>query len=152
MLDLKSMIAQGFNKAPPFAFISDVHGNASALEAAFRAIAEAGVRDIYCTGDLLLGGDDPLACWRLLKEKNVRCTRGASDTALATIDPKTLVAPSEAHREQLFSFVRTRDAIGDLIVEELRRLPLHMRLPLINGGEMLMVHDSPSPEGGRHHA
>lgn len=141
-------MVQGFNKAPPFAFISDVHGNIPALEAVFKAIDDADVRNIYCAGDLLLGGEDPLACWRLLREKNVQCTRGASDTALATIDPKALVAPSEEHREQLKAFIRAREAIGDLVVEELRRLPVQMRLPLINGGEMLMVHDSPLAEGG----
>lgn len=141
-------MAGGFTKAPPFAFISDVHGNLPALEAVLRAIDEAGVRDIYCAGDLLLGGEAPLDCWRLLQKREVRCTRGASDTALATVDPKSLVAPSEAHREQLKNFIRTRNAIGDLVVEELRRLPLHMRIALVNGGEMLMVHDSPLPEGG----
>ena len=141
-------MVQGFNKAPPFAFISDVHGNLTALEAVLAAIDQSGVRDIYCAGDLLLGGDAPLDCWRLLREREVQCTRGASDTALATIDPKVLVAPSEAHQEDLRAFIRARDAIGDLVVEELRRLPLQMRIPLISGGEMLMVHDSPLPSGG----
>ena len=40
-----------------------------------------------------------------------------------------------------------RDALGDLILERLRRLPTHQRLPLEDGGELLLVHGSPADPG-----
>ena len=38
----------------------------------------------------------------------------------------------------------TRAALGELILERLRRLPLRVRVPLEDGTELLLVHGSPS--------
>lgn len=127
----------------PCAFISDIHGNLRALKAVLAELAQRGVKQIFVAGDLLLGGEEPLEVWRLLTEENASCTRGLSDTALASIDPLTLSPsdPDEAVKADRFS--ATRAAIGDLVCEQLRRLPTQLRLPLIDGREIVMVHASP---------
>jgi predicted phosphodiesterase len=41
----------------------------------------------------------------------------------------------------------TRDALGELILQRIRRLPTHVRVPLEDGGELLLVHGSPVDPG-----
>lgn len=128
----------------PVALLSDVHGNLRALEAVKEALDEQGIRDVFVAGDLLLGGDDPLGAWRLLQKMGARCVRGLSDEALGRIDPATLQPADEAERRQARRFEETRRAIGDLVVEQLRRLPDRLRVPLVDGRELLVVHGSPA--------
>ncbi len=47
----------------------------------------------------------------------------------------------------------TREALGQLILQRMRRLPTHHRLPLEDGGELLLVHGSPADpaEAMTHH-
>ena len=40
-----------------------------------------------------------------------------------------------------------RGELGELILERLRRLPSHVRIPLEDGGELLLVHGSPADPG-----
>lgn len=126
----------------PLAFISDVHGNLPALNAVLSELARRAVTDIFVAGDLLHGGNEPMEVWRRLQEINARCTRGASDTALATIHPDKLKPTGDQH-EAAERFARTRRDIGDLVAAHLGRLPLQMRLPIMDGSEILMVHGSP---------
>ncbi len=37
-----------------------------------------------------------------------------------------------------------RDSLGDLILQRIRRLPTHQRIPLEDGGELVLVHGSPA--------
>jgi predicted phosphodiesterase len=43
----------------------------------------------------------------------------------------------------LARFEQTRKTIGDLVTEQLRRLPEQRRVPLVDGRELVMVHGSP---------
>jgi predicted phosphodiesterase len=128
----------------PMAFLSDVHGNLAALNAVLEELAQQGVQDVYVAGDLLYGGDEPMEVWQRLTEVKAHCTRGLSDTALATVDPDSL-APADPHETQMaHRFAETRRRLGDLVVERLRRLPDRIRVPLVDGRELIMVHGSPS--------
>ncbi|MCA9533318.1 MAG: metallophosphoesterase family protein [Myxococcales bacterium] len=133
--------------AKPMAFLSDIHGALGPLEAVLDELARRDVGDIYVAGDLLLGGDEPLAVWRRLQSVNARCTRGASDTALCMIDPATLAPADEQQRAAAERFVRTRTELGELGLASIRRLPERLRIPLIDGREMLMTHESPLGTG-----
>lgn len=130
--------------ARPMAFISDVHGNLRALDAVLDAIKEQGVEDIFAIGDHVLGGPEPLAVWRKMVQAGVRCTRGTSDRALASIDPESLQPSNEQERLQAERFARTRDELGDLVIAQLKRLPEQVRMPLVNGSELLMLHGAPA--------
>ncbi|MBC7174553.1 MAG: metallophosphoesterase, partial [Polyangiaceae bacterium] len=100
------------------AFLSDVHGNLRALEAVLRELEKRGVRRVYVAGDLLLGGEDPLGVWRALTRVNAQCVRGISDTALYSIDPARLEALDAGESARLARFRETRDAVGDLVLEQ----------------------------------
>jgi predicted phosphodiesterase len=130
--------------AGPIAFLSDLHGNLTALEVVLGELRRLEVQRIYVAGDLLLGGEEPLEVWQRLQELGAICTRGPSDMALASVDPQSLVPIDDEQRRQARLFADTRAAIGDLVAERLRRLPEQQRIPLIDGREILMVHGSPA--------
>lgn len=130
--------------AGPIAFLSDVHGNLTALEMVLAELERLDVKRIYVAGDLLLGGEEPLEVWHRLQAVGAICTRGPSDMALGSVDPSSLVPIDGEQRKQARLFADTRAAIGDLVAERLRRLPEQQRIPLIDGREVLMVHGSPA--------
>jgi len=127
----------------PLAFLSDVHGNLVALNAVLAELSRRAVTDIFVAGDLVHGGDAPTEVWRRLQEIGARCTRGASDTALATIPPQRLKPTDTEQRAKAELFARTRRDLGDLVAAQLGRLPLQLRIPIMDGSEILMVHGSP---------
>ena len=123
--------------------MSDVHGNLPALDAVLRELARRAITDIYVAGDLLFGGNEPHEVWLRLVQVNARMTRGPSDLALAALDPSSLPATSDHARERLALFKKTRAAVGELVIARLQRLPERIRVPLVDGSEVLMVHGSP---------
>ena len=70
--------------------------------------------------------------------------QGLTDRAVATLDPGELRARSEHERKRLNRMRATQEALGELILERLHRLPTHVRIPLEDGGELLLVHGSPA--------
>jgi predicted phosphodiesterase len=126
------------------AFLSDIHGNLKALEAVLAELGRREVKDIFVAGDLLYGGDHPLEVWLRLQQVGARCTRGLSDTALVALDPAAFTPTTDRDRERAKRFLETRNALGDLVLERVRRLPERLRLPLLDGGELVMVHGSPA--------
>jgi len=129
--------------AGPIAFLSDLHGNLTALDVVLTELERLGVKRTYVAGDLLLGGPEPLEVWQRLQALGAICTHGPADLALASVDPQSLVPIDDEQRRQARLFADTRAAIGDLVAERLRRLPEQQRIPLIDGREILMVHGSP---------
>jgi predicted phosphodiesterase len=69
--------------------------------------------------------------------------QGVSDKALATLDPGELHAMNDHERRMLERMREVRAELGDVILGRLRRLPTHLRIPLEDGGELLLVHGSP---------
>lgn len=128
----------------PLGFISDVHGNLTALNAVLAELDDKGVGQVYVAGDLLLGGAEPLEVWRRLQALGASCIQGVSDAALYTIDPDSLEASTNEETQRLAHFRQTREALGDLVIEQLRRLPQQQRIPMIDGREILMVHGCPA--------
>lgn len=127
----------------PMGFLSDVHGNLPALEAVLAELKRRGVRDVFIAGDLLLGGDEPLAVWRKIQSSGAHCVCGPSDVALARVDPQALKPQDDAEKEKVRSFVATQRALGELVLKQLSQLPRQLRVPMIDGGELLLVHGSP---------
>jgi predicted phosphodiesterase len=124
--------------------ISDIHGRIDALDAVLEEARGYGVKRTFVAGDLLNGGPDPLGVWRRLSEIKAQCVRGVSDSALCTVDASKLVPLNEIERQKLDSFLWTRRTVGELVLESLRRLPLTLRVPLIDGGELVITHGSPA--------
>ncbi|MFO0608476.1 MAG: metallophosphoesterase family protein [Polyangiales bacterium] len=127
----------------PMAFLADIHGNLAALDAVLAELREAGARNVYVAGDLLLGGDDPAGVWRRLQEVDARCVRGPSDLALATLDPARVPARTDDEKRALARFAEARAALGELALARLRRLPLALRIELPDQTDVLVVHGTP---------
>jgi predicted phosphodiesterase len=135
------------NRAPvssPIALISDVHGNLEALEAVLAELARRAVTELYVAGDLLLGGAAPLEVWRRLLQVGAHCVSGPSDLALARIDPESLIPMDAEQRARWQDFADTRRKLGDMVLHQLARLPDRLRVAMLSGGELLVVHGSPS--------
>jgi predicted phosphodiesterase len=124
--------------------ISDIHGRLDALDAVLEENQRRGVTRVYVAGDLLNGGPDPLGVWRRLTEVKAHCVRGVSDSALCSVDASKLVPMNDVERQKLEAFLWTRKTVGELVLESLRRLPLSLRVPLIDGSEVVIVHGSPN--------
>jgi predicted phosphodiesterase len=130
--------------AEPLGFISDIHGHIEALTSVLEELHRRGVKRVYAAGDHLTQGPAPLEVWRKLQEEKVVLGRGVGDSALCSVQPDRLQAKTERDREMLAKFIHTRTALGELVLESLRRLPLQVRIPLIDGSEVVMMHGSPN--------
>ena len=64
------------------AFISDLHSNREALEAAFRDIDGQGVDSVVCLGDIIGYGADPRAVVQMTRDRCLVALQGNHDAAL----------------------------------------------------------------------
>ena len=64
------------------AFISDIHGNYSALEAVFKDIKKLKIEKIYCLGDIVNYYYEPDKCIDLLRKNNAICIKGNHEKIL----------------------------------------------------------------------
>jgi predicted phosphodiesterase len=127
--------------------ISDVHGHLDALRAVLATAERRSFHKLLVAGDIVFPGPEPLETWRRLTAAGAVMVQGLSDRAVATLDPSGLHARSEHERERLDRMRTTRDALGELILQRIRRLPTSQRVPLEDGGELVLVHGSPVDPG-----
>jgi predicted phosphodiesterase len=133
------------------AVLSDIHGNAVALEAVRGAIRSARPDVVAVAGDHVLNGPEPAAAVDALREMEsdgAMIISGNTDIAVADFDyaaafpwmtdgvPDTFRAAAEwAH-----------DALGDERVAWLRRLPAERRVHAEDGTMILVCHASPGSQ------
>lgn len=127
--------------------ISDVHGYLDALSAVLATAERRSFHKLIVAGDIVFPGPEPLETWRRLTRANAVMVQGLTDKALATLDPTQIRVTSEREQRALRRMKEVRDELGTLILERLRRLPTHVRIPLEDGGELVLVHGSPSDPG-----
>jgi len=130
-----------------FLCLSDIHGHLDALRAVLATAERRSFQKLLVAGDIVFPGPEPLETWRRLTAAGAIMVQGLTDCAIATLDPAALRPQSDNERMRLDRMRATRDALGELILERIRRLPTHTRLPLEDGGEMLLVHGSPMDPG-----
>jgi len=123
--------------------ISDIHGHAGALAAVMATAERRGYSRILVAGDLCFPGPSPLETWRRLTQANALCVQGAGDRALATLDVKQVRARSDHEKARLDRLSAVRIELGELVLARLGRLPVTIRIPMDDGGELLLVHGSP---------
>jgi predicted phosphodiesterase len=127
-----------------FLCISDIHGHARALRAVLEEGKTRDFQQLLVCGDLVFPGPEPLETWHLLLEHHAVCVQGLSDRAIATVDPTKLVPATAEQRVRLDRLVGAKQRLGELIVARLGKLATHVRLPLENAEELLLVHGSPA--------
>jgi putative phosphoesterase len=109
------------------AVLSDVHGNAAALEAVLSDVAAFGVDRIWLLGDFVAFGPAPAAVLRrVLALANARFVQGNTDRYVLSDEPKWA------------SFRWTRRHLSEDDQDFLRRLPTRQV-----EGDLLGVHASP---------
>jgi predicted phosphodiesterase len=123
--------------------VSDIHGNLDALRAVLATAERRSFHKLLVAGDVVFPGAEPLETWRRLTAAGAIMVQGVSDKALATLDPNALRPRSEHERNMIERMKAVRTELGDLILERIKRLPTHVRIPLEDGGELLLVHGSP---------
>jgi len=127
--------------------VSDIHGHLDALKAVLATAEKRSFQKLLVAGDVVFPGPEPLETWRRLTASGAVMVQGLTDRALATLDPAGL-HPATPHEEMMVEKMRgARVDLGELILERLRRLPSHVRVPLEDGGELVLVHGSPSDPG-----
>lgn len=124
--------------------VSDIHGNLDALRAVLATAEKRSFHKLLVAGDIVFPGPEPLETWRRLTAAGAVMVQGVSDKALATLDPNALRARSEHERIMLERMKEVRAELGDLILKRIERLPTHVRIPLEDGGELLLVHGAPA--------
>jgi predicted phosphodiesterase len=130
-----------------FLCISDVHGHLDALRAVLATAERRSFHKLLVAGDLVFPGPEPLETWRRLTAAGAVLVQGLTDRAVSVLDPGALRPRSDHERERLERMRATREALGDLILQRIRKLPTHVRFPLEDGGELLLVHGSPADPG-----
>ncbi len=121
------------------AILSDIHSNLEALQAVLADIAEQGIDEIYCLGDMVGYGPDPRGCIDLLMQCQVSLL-GNHDQAVL-FDPPNFNPVAERAtywtRDQLDVPVPNRKA-AETRWEYLGERPLKHQ-----EGDVLYVHGSP---------
>ena len=86
------------------AIISDIHSNLEALEAVLLDIENQGITEIYCLGDTVGYGPNPIECIDIIRKKVALCLLGNHDQA-SLFDPEGFNTSAERAifwtREQL---------------------------------------------------
>jgi predicted phosphodiesterase len=124
--------------------VSDIHGDLDALRAVLATAERRAFHKLLVAGDILFPGAEPLETWRRLNAAGAMMVQGLTDRAIATLDPASMHPRSDHERERLERMRVARDTLGDLILQRIRRLPTHVRVPLEDGGELVLVHGSPA--------
>jgi predicted phosphodiesterase len=130
-----------------FLCVSDIHGHLDALRAVLATAERRSFHKLLVAGDIVFPGPEPLETWRRLTAAGAVMVQGLTDRAVATLDPRELHARSEHEQQRLDRMRATREALGELILQRLQRLPTHVRIPLEDGGELLLVHGAPVDPG-----
>lgn len=136
------------------AILSDIHGNALALEAVLTDIAQAGGADRYwLLGDYAAIGADPVGVIRRITAlPNATFIRGNTDRVTVEGVLGTVLAeerPSERDLAKLAGFAWTQGAVtAGGQYEWLAGLPLERRETLPDGTRVLCVHAAPGRDDG----
>jgi len=124
--------------------VADIHGHLDALRAVLATAERRSFHKLLVAGDIVFPGPEPLETWRRLSAAGAVMVQGLGDRAVATLDPATIRARTDDERTRLERLQSTRETLGEVILHRIRRLPTHERLPLEDGGELLLVHGSPA--------
>lgn len=124
--------------------LSDIHGREDALAAVLATAEKRGYTHLLVAGDLCFPGPNALAVWHRLTAARATLVQGLSDKALAALDPAAIKPKTEHERQRLQRFAAVRAELGEPVLRALGQLPLTHRMPLPDGGELLLVHGSPA--------
>jgi len=125
------------------ALISDMHGNAVALEAVLRELERERLDEIVSLGDVAQGGPQPAECVDRLRDLGSRCVDGNSDEFLLTLEVGEAEALDEQQREKVVAIGRwSQEQLGDERLAFLRAFEPTVEVDL-DGMRLVCCHGSP---------
>ena len=121
------------------ALLSDIHGNAVALQAVLDDVREQGCRRIFVLGDII-NGMDPSRCITILKAvENLACIKGNAENYLLTPDLDAFPGRDETLYRNLLHILRWwHQRMSQTDLDFIHALPDFLHLD-----GWYMVHDSP---------
>jgi predicted phosphodiesterase len=124
------------------ALVSDLHGNAIALETVAADLERTGVDQVVCLGDAIQGGPEPERTLALLRELGWPVVLGNADAFL--VDPGTAAGSGEPVTEaQLAVRAWSVERLGLEGLAWLEALPPTLERALGDGRTLLACHGSP---------
>jgi len=115
------------------ALVSDIHANREALEAVLQDIEKQKVDKIYCLGDVIGYGSDPVACLDMVKQNCEVVLMGNHEYAVLGKLPS-----SQLNETAKVSIAWTQNQIDERLIPMISDLPTSASL-----GELHFVHASP---------
>jgi putative phosphoesterase len=129
------------------AFMSDIHGNLPALEAAAADAKAQGAGRIIVAGDITGYGPFPDGVCRFLREGRIKAIRGNYDQKVIEVTQKGMSATCGMKKKKREILLWTVKHIDKQNLDYLSGLPDHLDLQLAGGNKLLVVHGSPlSPD------
>ncbi len=130
--------------------LSDVHGNAVALEAVRKAVGKEKPDFVAVAGDHALNGPDPAGAVDILRQMEsagAAIISGNTDIAVADFDYVAATGMADGVPEAFQAAAEwAHDELGDERVAWLRRLPAERRLRADDGTMILVCHASPGSQ------
>jgi diadenosine tetraphosphatase ApaH/serine/threonine PP2A family protein phosphatase len=125
------------------ALISDIHGNLEALEAVLREIRHLGIDEIWCLGDVVGYGPDPVQCTDLVTRNCSLALMGNHDWALlnSPIGFNSLATAMIYKTKEWMRVSDSSDATARKRWDFLSQLPLSAEVD-----SAFLVHGSPRAE------
>lgn len=123
------------------ALISDIHGNALALQSVLDAIEKTGVDQVVCLGDIATLGPRPAAALEQLQALECPCILGNHDEFMFVPE---LVHTYTKHQAVIDAIAWCRDQLSQDAVEFMQRCPRTLELPLEDGTRLLLFHGTPN--------
>ncbi len=125
------------------AFISDIHGNLPALEAAVADAEARGANRIICAGDMTGYGPFPDAVCRFLEERRIPAIIGNYDQKVIEWAKRGSAGAAGMKAKKRKILVWTVKHVTDQTRSYLADLPENFALRLPGGTSLLVVHGSP---------
>ena len=125
------------------AFISDIHGNLPALEAAVGDAEARGAARIVCCGDMTGYGPFPDDVCRFLRDRDIAAIIGNYDRKVIEVSERGASAAAGMKKKKREILLWTAGHMSRRTHLYLAGLPDHMDLQLPSGHNAVIVHGSP---------
>jgi predicted phosphodiesterase len=123
------------------ALVSDLHGNAVALETVAAEIERSRIDQVVCLGDALQGGPEPARALELLRRLAWPVVLGNADAFL--VDPSADGSAEEVTERQLAARAWSVERLGADGLAWIEALPPIVEVDLGGGRRLLACHGSP---------
>jgi len=125
------------------AVLSDIHGNVQAMESVMTDVIEQGCEHVFCLGDLVLAGPQPLEIMEYVSsQENWTVIQGNTDKMLANFGQDVM----DFLEAQYPVMAKAAEADSNILSDEYRaylaNLPPQLSLD-VDGCSVLLVHGSP---------